>query len=296
MTVVITGGAGQLGRALAARAPRGSDCRVLGRDLLDVTDPVDVAALPLSSETVLINCAAYTAVDAAETDFDAAARLNASAPDLLARRCRETGARLVQVSTDYVFGDAPAPPRPWRPADPTAPRTAYGATKLAGEMLARGADPRTVVVRTAWVYTGPVGARPHPDFVTTMARLAADGTDPQVVADQVGSPTYAPDLAAGLLELAALLTAEPDRPGTVVHATGGGSASWYELARAVFTGVGADPDRVRPCDSSQYPRPAPRPAYSVLDGRSWTDTGAAALPDWRDGLRRALAPPERTDR
>jgi dTDP-4-dehydrorhamnose reductase len=293
VNIVITGVAGQLGRALVDGATaRGVGYRGLRRTDLDVTDPAAVAALQLTAEDVLINCAAYTAVDAAETDFAAAAALNASAPDLLAGRCRDTGARLVHVSTDYVFGEPPQPPRPWQPTDPTAPRTAYGATKLAGEILVCGTDPRSVVVRTSWLYTGPGNA----DFVSVMSRLAAEEATPNVVDDQVGSPTYAPDLAAGLLDLAALLAAEPDRPGTVVHGAGGGETSWYGLARAVFAGLGADPDRVRPCTSAEFVRPAPRPGYSVLAADSWTGLGLSALPGWRDGLARALAGAEPTSR
>ncbi|GIZ96179.1 dTDP-4-dehydrorhamnose reductase [Tsukamurella sp. TY48] len=290
VNVVITGAAGQLGSALvAAAAARGITVRALTRTQLDVTSSHQVGALDLDADTVLINCVAHTAVDAAESEPEAAAALNTDVPARLARRCAETGARLVHVSTDYVFGPAPTPPRPWEPTDPTGPVGVYGRTKLAGEQAAREADPRTVVVRTAWVYTGrtPDGAWAR-DFVGTMGRLADDGVDPKVVADQTGSPTYAPDLAAGLLDLAALLAAGPGRPGTVLHAAGGGAATWFDVARGVFARTGADPDRVTPCTTDEFPRPAPRPAYSVLSPASWTAAGLAPLPDWRDALDRAL--------
>lgn len=304
MDLVITGAAGQVGSALvAAAASRSIAARALGRGELDVTSPQSVGALAIDGSTVLVNCAAHTAVDAAESEPDAAAALNADAPGLLAQRCAATGARLVQVSTDYVFGPAPVPPRPWEPGDPTGPAGVYGRTKLAGEEAARAADPRTVVARTAWVYTGraggPDGAWAR-DFVGTMGRLADEGIDPRVVDDQTGSPTYAPDLAEGLLDLAVLLAAEPERPGAVLHAAGGGSATWFDVARAVFERAGADPARVSPCTTAEFPRPAPRPAYSVLSPAAWAAWGLAPLPHWRDALGRALgragAPSERTDR
>lgn len=295
--LVITGAAGQVGSALVAvAADRGIMVRALGRDHLDVTSPQSVAGLGLGPSTVLINCAAHTAVDAAESEPDAAAALNGAAPGLLAGRCAATGARLVHISTDYVFGPAPAPPRPWEPGDPTGPASVYGRTKLSGEVAACAADLRTVVVRTAWVYTG---RRPGPDgriawardFVGTMGRLADDGVDPKVVDDQTGSPTYAPDLAEGLLDLAVLLGAEPERPGAVLHAAGGGTATWFDVARGVFDRTGADPARVSPCGTAEFPRPAPRPAYSVLSPAAWAAWGLTPLPDWRDALDRALDAP-----
>ncbi len=294
MELVLTGASGQLGSALvAAAASRSIAARALGRNQLDVTSPQSVAGLELGPSTVLINCAAHTAVDAAESEPGAATALNAIAPGLLAERCAATGARLVHVSTDYVFGPAPVPPRPWEPGDPTGPASVYGLTKRDGERNAAAADPRTVVVRTAWVYTGR-GAGPDGgaawarDFVGTMGRLADEGVDPKVVADQTGSPTYAPDLAAGLLDLALLLAREPERPGSVLHAAGGGAATWYDVARGVFARAGADPERVSPCTTAEFPRPAPRPAYSVLSPAAWAAWGLTPLPEWRDALDRAL--------
>ncbi|KXP00983.1 dTDP-4-dehydrorhamnose reductase [Tsukamurella pseudospumae] len=298
MNLVITGASGQLGSALVgAAADRGVAVRALGRDALDVTSPQSVEGLDLAPGTVLINCAAHTAVDAAESEPDAAEALNALAPGLLARRCAAAGARLVHLSTDYVFGPAPVPPRAWEPGDPTAPSSVYGRTKLAGEEAARAAYPRTVVVRTAWVYTGRAADGAWaPDFVGTMGRLADGGVDPKVVDDQTGSPTYAPDLAVGLLDLAALLSAERGRGGGVLHAAGGGAATWFDLARGVFERVGANPARVTPCTSSEFPRPAPRPAYSVLSPAAWAAWGLAPLPDWQDALDRALGATSATDR
>ncbi len=271
--IVITGAGGQLGRALADRAP---EAVALGRADLDITD-ADAVAAAVRSGDVVLNCAAYTAVDAAESNRVAALAGNATGPGILAARCREIGARLVHISTDYVFdgtGD-----RPYEPADPTGPTSVYGSTKLAGEQAVLRADPQAAIVRTAWVYTGYRG-----DFVATMRRLEAERETISVVDDQVGSPTYAPDLAAGLLEL----VAQQANPG-VVHAAGGGAVSRFELARAVFAELGADPDRVRPCGSADFPTPARRPAYSVLSNRSWIAAGLTPLRQWRDALSEALS-------
>ncbi|MEU6563636.1 dTDP-4-dehydrorhamnose reductase [Nocardia nova] len=270
--IVITGAGGQLGRALVARAP---EAVALGRADLDITD-ADAVAAAVRPGDVVLNCAAYTAVDAAESDRAAALAVNATGPAILAARCRETGARLVHISTDYVF-DGTAD-RPYEPADPTGPASVYGSTKLAGEHAVLQADPRATIVRTAWVYTGDRG-----DFVATMRRLEAERDTISVVDDQIGSPTYAPDLAAGLLEL----VARQAYPG-IVHAAGAGAVSRFELARAVFAGLGADPERVRPCGTADFPSPARRPAYSALSNRSWIAAGLTPLREWREALTDAL--------
>ena len=269
---MITGAGGQLGRALAACAP---EAVALGRAQLDIADPDAVAAVVRPGDVVL-NCAAYTAVDAAETDRDAAYAGNATGPGILASRCRETGARLVHISTDYVFDGAAA--RPYEPFDATGPTSVYGSSKLAGEQAVLRAHPQATIVRTAWVYTGDRG-----DFVATMRRLETEHDTVSVVDDQIGSPTYAPDLAAGLLEL----VARQVNPG-IVHAAGAGAVSRFELARAIFAELGTDPNRVRPCTTADFPSPARRPAYSVLSNRSWIEAGLSPLRDWRDALTDAL--------
>ncbi|MFB8008916.1 dTDP-4-dehydrorhamnose reductase [Nocardia sp. NPDC056000] len=274
--LVVTGAHGQLGRALLALAP---DARGYGRAELDITDPDAVRAV-LNPGDVVLNCAAYTAVDRAESDVDAAFAVNATGPAVLAAACAEAGARLVTVSTDYVFpGDAE---KPYEPGDPTGPSTVYGRSKLAGEQAVLDLDPNARIVRTAWVYTGR-----GTDFVATMRRLEGERETVNVVADQLGSPTYAPDLAAGLLELAAR-SDDPAIP-RVLHATNAGQATWFELAQAVFAGIGADPGRVLPCGTADFPRPAPRPAYSVLSGKSWAAAGLTPLRDWRAALNDALS-------
>ena len=232
---------------------------------------------------MLLNASAFTAVDRAETDPEAAAdawAVNAEAPGLLAAACGEVGAAMVHVSTDYVLGPLPdGARRPLEPGDPVGPEGVYARSKLAGEQRVRAALPGAhQIVRTAWVY-GPTGA----NFVRTIARLARERDTLDVVDDQHGSPTWAGDLADGLLALAR--SAAP--PGTR-HAAGGGATTWCGLARAVFEEMGADPSRVQPCDTASFPRPAPRPAWSVLSDASWRAAGLAPLPPWRDALHTAV--------
>ncbi|MBJ8347322.1 dTDP-4-dehydrorhamnose reductase [Antrihabitans sp. YC2-6] len=275
--VIVTGAAGQVGRQLVARATRRGLAAVGHNSAeFDITDPRSVRA-GITPGSVVINCAAYTAVDRAESEEAAAFALNEAGPRLLAEVCAEVGARLIHISTDYVF--AGTSDAPYEPADPPAPKTVYGRSKLAGEQAVLDALPTAQIVRTAWVYTGA-----GTDFVTTMIRLESERETIDVVVDQIGSPTYSGHLAEGLLDL----VDRPEAPN-VMHLTNGGQASWYELARAVFESVGADPDRVKPCTSEQFVRPAPRPAYSVLSDAAWVGAGLLPLPQWREGLQAALS-------
>ncbi|MGV9679748.1 dTDP-4-dehydrorhamnose reductase [Nocardia sp. NPDC003482] len=276
--LVVTGAGGQLGRAVIARAP---EALALGRGDLDITDPAAVRATLRPGDLVL-NCAAYTAVDAAESNEAAAFAGNETGPAVLAAACAALGARLIHVSTDYVFDGHGT--RPYEPDDPTGPTSVYGRSKLAGERAVRTLGEDGHIVRTAWVYTGD-----HGDFVATMRRLERERETVSVVNDQLGSPTYAADLAAGLLELAARVNSPGPQPlPAVLHATNAGQATWFELARAVFEEVGADPDRVRPCTSAEFPSPVRRPAYSVLSDRAWAAAGLTPLRNWRLALRDAL--------
>ncbi|MHA7649138.1 dTDP-4-dehydrorhamnose reductase [Mycobacterium sp. ML4] len=280
--LVITGAGGQLGALVTEQAGhQGRD--VLARTSLewDITDSAAAGHI-LRAGDIVINCAAYTDVDGAETDRDRAHAVNATGPRILARACAGAGARLIHISTDYVFnGDfGGRPPRPYEPDDPTAPQSVYAQSKLAGEQAVVTALPEAVVVRAAWVYTGGIG---RSDFVAVMQRLAAGDEPIKVVDDQIGSPTYAADLATALLELA-------DSPvrGRVLHAANGGAVSRFEQARAVFEESGADPQRVRPCGTDEFPRPAARPSYSALSGRSWAAAGLTPLRPWRPALKAAL--------
>ena len=278
MRFLVTAAGGQLGADLV-RVSGDHEVVALTRAELDVTDPaaVEKAVVDVRPDLVL-NAAAYTAVDAAETDEATAARVNAEAPANLARVCALHDAGLVHVSTDYVF-DGTAD-RPYEVDAPTGPTSAYGRTKLAGEQAVRALLPeRSWVVRTAWVY-GESGG----NFVRTMVKLAGIKDTLDVVDDQRGSPTWSRDLAAGLLALASARPA----PG-IYHCTNAGETTWYGLARAVFAEIGADPDRVRPTTTDRFPRPAPRPAYSVLSGAAWSGAGLPAPRPWRDALHAAFA-------
>jgi dTDP-4-dehydrorhamnose reductase len=280
--LVITGAGGQLGRLVTALASRA------GRDVLaktssewDITDPAAAEDI-IRSGDVVINCAAYTDVDGAESDEAGAYAVNATGPEYLGRACARAGARLIHVSTDYVFnGDfGGAEPRPYEPGDQTGPQGVYASSKLAGEEAVLASLPEAVVVRTAWVYTGGLD---RSDFVAVMQRLAAGEGPIKVVDDQIGSPTYAGDLAAALLELA-----DSDVRGRLLHAANEGVVSRFEQARAVFEESGADPHRVNPVGSDEFPRPAARPPYSALSGREWAAAGLTPLRPWRPALVAAL--------
>lgn len=276
--IVITGAGGLVGRVLADQAARqGREVVALTSADCDVTD----AKAPerfVTSGDVVVNCAAYTKVDAAEEDQARAHAVNAVGAENIAHACARAGAELIHISTDYVFrGDERTP---YEIDDETGPLSVYGRTKLAGEFAVLATMPDAHIVRTAWIYQGGGGT----DFVATMRRLAAGDKRVDVVADQIGSPTYVGDLVGALLEVADGGIREP-----VLHAANDGAVSRLELARAVFELVGADPQRVRPVGSDRHPRPAPRPAYSALSGRLSAEAGLTPLRPWRDALASALS-------
>ena len=278
--VLVTGSLGQLGREFVSLiGARGDEVLGLDRPDIDITDPASVTvAMAGFKPDVVINCAAWTAVDEAETHEAAALLVNGEGPRVLAVACAERGAWLVHISTDYVFaGDATTP----YPTDAMpAPRSAYGRTKLAGEVAVQSELPdHHYLVRTAWLY-GLEGG----NFVKTMLRLERERDTVSVVVDQYGQPTYARDLA---LQILMLLDARP--PAGTFHATNGGATNWFEFTRAIFEQVGADPARVLPTDSSTFVRPAPRPAYSVLAHDCWAQAGLPGMRDWREALSAAFA-------
>jgi dTDP-4-dehydrorhamnose reductase len=276
---LITGAAGMLGRDLVSVLERGGETvTALTRAELDITDGAAVRdALRHWRPAVVANCAAWTAVDAAETSEDAALRLNGQAVADLAVACAAAGVRLIQPSTDYVF-DGQAR-RPYAEDDVPAPGTAYGRTKLAGEQAVLDRlDGTGYVVRTAWLY----GAH-GPNFVRTMIRLEQQRPDLDVVDDQHGQPTWTMDVADRIVALVS-----SGAPAGVYHATSSGETTWFGLAREVFRLLGADPDRVRPVGSAAYVRPAPRPAYSVLGHDAWSRAGLSPIGDWRLALRQAF--------
>ncbi|MDA0179087.1 dTDP-4-dehydrorhamnose reductase [Solirubrobacter phytolaccae] len=273
MRLLVTGAAGMLGTDVVAAAAAQHDVVAFTRGDLDITDAEAVrAALRDSRPDAVINCAAYTNVDAAESDEAAATRINGDGAGHLAAAAAEVGAHIVHVSTDYVFGgDATSP---YREDAPTGPIGAYGRSKLAGEVAVAGAAPTShSIVRTAWVF-GPHGK----NFVDTMLRLGRERDEVTVVDDQLGSPTYTGHLAA------ALVTIAQERPNGILHVAGGGECTWHDLAVATFAAAGLTVTAHR-CSAADFGAPAPRPAYSVLGS---TRSDAPALPAWQDGLNAHL--------
>lgn len=253
----------------------GRDVTALSRAELDVTD-LDAVREASAGHDFIINAAAYTKVDDAEEHEDFAYAVNATGAANLATAAAENGAQLVQLSTDYVFDGTAT--TPYAENSPLGPVSAYGRTKAEGERLAQQLNPgRTHVIRTAWTY-GQHG----PNFARTMLRLAAERDELTVVSDQVGQPTWTLDLAN---QIVALL--DSGAPAGIYHGTNSGEASWYDFARAIFSAAGLDADRVKPTDSSQFVRPAPRPPYSVLGHSAWKTVGLAPMRNWREALAAA---------
>ncbi|WP_433318511.1 dTDP-4-dehydrorhamnose reductase [Micromonospora chersina] len=283
MRLLVTGAGGMLGRDLLAVLDARADLSVTAttRAELDISDPEAVRAA-VAGHDVVVNAAAWTDVDAAETQERAATVVNGEAVANLAGACAAAGTRMIHVSTDYVFrGDATEP----YPEDaPTCPVNAYGRSKLVGELaVARLLPESGYTVRTAWLY----GAH-GPNFVATMLRLAEARECIDVVNDQRGQPTWSYRLAERLVALADAALAGRAAPG-VYHGTASGETTWYDLARAVFVLRGLDPDRIRPTTSDRFPRPAARPSYSVLAHARWTAAKLPPMADWWTSLTEALS-------
>jgi dTDP-4-dehydrorhamnose reductase len=271
----VTGAGGMLGRAVVdAAAQRGHEVRAASRAELDVTDPDAVArAIGDAGAEAVVNCAAYTNVDGAEDDGGAALAVNGFAAGIVAEAAAHAGASIVHVSTDYVFDGSKR--EPWLESDPTGPLGVYGSTKLLGEQAVAGANPRHAIVRTAWLF-GAGGK----NFVDTMLALGAQREEVSVVTDQIGCPTWAVHLADALVALAE----RPEETG-IHHIAGAGACTWNELAGEVFARAGVA-CRVLPATTDEFPRPAARPAYSVLGTER---SNPIVLPPWQDGVAGYLA-------
>ena len=284
MRLLVAGAQGQLARAMIELAPSATDVTAfaLGRPALDLTAPASVLkTLADFKPDVIVNAAAYTAVDKAESEPDAAVALNADGPARLAEAANKMGAILIHVSTDYVFDGTKS--TPYVENDPTAPLGAYGRSKLAGEEAVRAATARHIILRTAWVHS-PFGA----NFVKTMLRLAADRPEVRVVDDQIGSPTYAPHLAEAILAIARTAIADSGaaRFGTY-HAAGAGEVTWCGMAREVMrvsASLGGPSANVAAITTAEYPTPARRPANSRLDCTKLATVFGVTLPRWEEGV------------
>ena len=284
MSVLVFGKTGQVARELARLCP---EACFAGRDMADLSDPAACAALIAQMQPrIVINAAAYTAVDQAEDQEALATVINGEAPKAMAKAAAATGAVFVHISTDYVFdgsGDAP-----WTPDAPTAPPGAYGRSKLAGEAGVRRAGGTHAILRTAWVFSAHGN-----NFVKTMRRAGATRDSLTVVGDQYGGPTPAADIAATVLRIADMLVADPGLTGTY-HYCGTPDTTWADFARAVFRSSGMA-TRVEDIPTSAWPTPARRPANSRLDCTSLKTAFGITRPDWQAGLEAVITELETTD-
>lgn len=284
--ILVTGGSGQVASALVAAAGVRPLVRA-GRPQFDFDRPKEMLELVRGvAPAIIVNTAAYTAVDRAETDAEAARRVNAEGPAALAEYCARMGIPLIHVSTDYVFDGLKG--APYVETDPTNPATVYGATKLAGEQAVLATCPRVIVLRTSWVYTAS-----GKNFVLTMLRLATERDRLGVVADQVGCPTAAADLAAAILAIVDRIEASgwSDEFAGIFHAAGTGWTSWHGLACATFEHAsrhGLRPPRVDPITTSDYPTPARRPPDSRLDCGKLERVFSLRLPRWQNSMARTV--------
>ena len=280
MTWLITGGQGQLGLALQAELGElGIHYVATDSSHLDVTNQLLVSqSVGSVNPAVIINAAAWTDVDGAESNESAAYQVNAVGPQNLAIAAEKQGARLVQVSTDYIFsGESSAP---WNEASEHNPKSVYGSTKSEGEKLVLKELPNaTYIVRTAWLYSAD-----KKNFAKTMTKLALNSSgEVRVVNDQVGQPTLAADLAKQIVKLV-----QSAAPVGIYHGTNSGQATWFEFAQEIFRLAGAEVSRIVPVSTSEYPRPAKRPAFSVLGHENWAKTKVAPMRDWRIALQEAM--------
>lgn len=280
MKVLVFGHSGQVATELCALDGAAVQITALDRGTADLTDPAAcAAAIDAHAPDAVINAAAYTAVDKAESDGATADLINAQAPAAMARACAARDIPFVSISTDYVFsGEGTAP---WQPSDPTDPKGVYGQTKRDGEVAIEAAGGRYAILRTSWV----VSAHGN-NFVKTMLRLGADRDALTIVADQIGGPTGAAEIAQACVTIAQTLVSEPDKSG-IYHFAGAPDTSWADFARAIFQQAGIT-CAVSDIPSSDYPTPATRPLNSRMDCTATTTAFGIARPDWHDSLTQIL--------
>jgi len=284
MKILITGASGQLGQELQHLIAGEAEVTSMTREELDLSQPDAIAqTIRTVKADVVVNAAAYTAVDKAESETELAIAINGTAPEILAREVKKQGSFLIHISTDYVFKGTNG--YPYLETDPTDPINAYGRSKLAGEQAIQACCDRYVIFRTAWVY----GVGGKGNFVKTMLRLGKDREEVRVVADQIGSPTWTGDIAAIISQW---IKSHLDLTG-IYNYTNSGVASWYDFAVAIFEeakqlGFPLKLERVVPITTPEYPTPAKRPAYSVLAGGKIAAVMGYPAPHWRQSLRKML--------
>ena len=286
MKLLLIGVTGQVGQELQHTLADRGEVVAVGRDTVDLSQPESVRQVMESVQPqVVVNAAAYTAVDKAESEPELALQVNGNSPGILAEATAAIGAGLIHISTDYVFDGSQS--SPYRETDPTNPLGSYGRSKLAGEEAIRAANPLHLIVRTAWVY----GVQGQGNFVKTMLRVGADREELRVVCDQIGAPTWSKDLAGAIAQMVPQLT--PETAGTY-HYTNSGVTSWYDFAVAIFEegaaiGFPLKVQKVTPITTADYPTPAQRPAFSVLSLQKTTALLGNPPPQWRHSLRQMLA-------
>ena len=278
-TILVTGANGQLGNAIRTLALQYIDCTFHFTDIdtLDILNKEQLSAFVQTNQIqYIVNCAAYTAVDKAEEDRETAMHVNSDAVHNIAEVAKASHAHVIHISTDYVFDGTES--RPYREDDPTHPTSEYGKTKLAGETVLQQVCPESVIIRTAWLYS-EFGA----NFVKTMLHLGAERTDLNVVSDQIGTPTYAGDLAVAIM---AVIHHPTFMPG-IYHYSNEGICSWYDFATKIMELAHLN-CRIHPIPTEGYPTPAKRPAYSVLDKTKIKTTFKAQVPYWEESLSKCI--------
>ena len=277
MKILITGANGLLGHELSSLL-KDHTLILLSHSQLDISDPESVnKQIDSSSPDIIINSAAYTQVDACETNYDLAFQSNAIGPKNLAIKCKQLGIPLIHISTDYVFEGNEKKNSPLVENDKLGPKTVYGKTKLEGEKMVQENCEKYFILRTAWLYGE------GKNFVKTMLSLSKKNKELKVVNDQIGSPTYAKDLAKAIKEI---IEKKSDKYG-IYHVTNKGEVSWYEFAKKIFEIKNIE-IKVNPCTSEEFPRPAPRPHYSVLSNQKWIDAGFTPMRDYEEALNEYL--------